>query len=222
MGEYVSKGAVNGWLCAVPGANAGMLLLPHVMGLEPEMKDEAQAFADLGYTTFVWDPYPGFELGSGDPPRCVDDKVAGDQSSCVSYVLSELGVQKLGLIGWCMGGRMALNLAARERRLSLAVAYYPSIRDPKRDEELDTPALVPEIRCPLQVVYPGKDHVTSNATFRRLREGLDQSPAPKDLLQFPEAVHGFMSRQADAAANKAAADLAWPATLAFIAAGLKV
>jgi carboxymethylenebutenolidase len=222
MGEYVSQGAVNGWLCTVPGAKAGMLLLPHVTGLEPEMKHEAQAFADMGFTTFVWDPYPGFELGSGDPPKCVDDKVAGDQSRCVDYMLGQLGVERLGLIGWCMGGRMALNLAAREKRLALAVAYYPSIRDPKRAEELDTPALAPEIRCPLLVVYPGKDHVTSNATFSRLRDGLDQSPAPTVILSFPDAVHGFMARQEDSAANKGAAELAWPQTLAFIEAGLKV
>ncbi|HLG71148.1 MAG TPA: alpha/beta fold hydrolase [Chloroflexota bacterium] len=221
-GEYVSKGDINGYLVRVPGATAGMLLLPHVTGIEEGMHHDAQTFADAGFTTFVWDPYPGFDLSSGkEPPRCVDDTVTGNQAKTIDWMLSELGVQRVGLVGWCMGGRMALNLAARERRLAVAVAYYPSIREPRRAEELDTPALVPDIRCPLQVVYPGKDHVTSNATFQRLREALDRSPAPKMILQFPDAVHGFLSRMGEAEANRQAGELAWPQTMAFVGAALK-
>ena len=122
MGDYVSQGRVNGYACrSAEAGGAGMLLLPHVTGIEPEMRDEAQMFAYAGFTTFVWDPYPGFDLEKGgEPPRCVDETCVADQVACVSYMLSELGVQRVGMIGWCMGGRMALNLAARERRLAAA------------------------------------------------------------------------------------------------------
>lgn len=223
MAEYVSKGRVNGWLCQSPTANgAGMLLLPHVTGLEPEMKHEAQRFADAGFTTFVWDPYPGFDLEKGgEKPRCVDETAAQDQTACVSYVLAEAGVQRLGLLGWCMGGRMAINLAARERRLNAAVAYYPSIRDPRHEKEIDAVAVAGEIRCPLQVVYPGKDHVTSNATFAALRKQLDGCPAPVTIQVYPDAVHGFLTRLDQAEANAEAGRLSWPQTMAFLTAALK-
>lgn len=223
MAEYVSKGSVNGWLCQSPAADgAGMLLLPHVTGLEPEMKHEAQAFADAGFTTFVWDPYPGFDLEKGgEPPRCVDETAAQDQAACVSYVLDELGLKRLGLLGWCMGGRMALNLAARERRLGAAVAYYPSIRDERRPQEIDAVAIAADIRCPLQVVYPGKDHVTSNATFAALRQQLDKCPGPVTIQVYPDAVHGFLSRQDQSDANAEAGRLSWPQTMAFLTAALK-
>jgi carboxymethylenebutenolidase len=223
MGEYVSQGRVNGWLERSASANgAGMLLLPHVTGIEPEMKVEAQHFAAAGFTTFVWDPYPGFDLEhGGTPPRCIDETVAQDQVACVDYVLANLGVQRLGMLGWCMGGRMALNLAARERRLSAAVAYYPSIRDPRRDDEIDAVAIAGEIRCPLQVVYPGKDHVTNNATFAALRKSLDSCPGPVVIQVYPQAVHGFLSRQDQSEANAEAGRLSWPQTMAFLTAAVK-
>ena len=221
MAEYVSKGRVNGWLDRAAGT-AGMLLLPHVTGLEPAMKDEARHFAQAGFTTFVWDPYPGFDLEhGGEPPRCVDETAVADQMACVDYILGELGVQRLGMLGWCMGGRMALNLAARERRLAAAVAYYPSIRDPRKEGEMHTIGVAAEIRCPLQVIYPGKDHVTSNATFAALRSELAKCPGPVIIEEYPEAVHGFLTRQDQSEANAEAGRLSWPQSMAFLEAALK-
>ena len=222
MAEYISEGRVNGYLWAVAGSASGMLLLPHVMGIEPAMHEEAQGFAEAGFTTFVWDPYPGFDLEhGGQPPRCVDETAAQDQVACVSYMLERRGVQRLGMLGWCMGGRMALNLAARERRLAAAVAYYPSIREDRRPEEIDAVAIASEIRCPLQVVYPGKDHVTSNATFAALQKQLDACPAPVAVQVYPDAVHGFLGRLDQSAANAQAGRLSWPQTLAFLTAAVK-
>jgi carboxymethylenebutenolidase len=222
-GEYISRDRVNGYLCrAADAQGAGMLLLPHVTGIEPEMKDEAQMFADAGFTTLVWDPYPGFDLESGQkPPQCVDETCVADQMACTSYAFEQLGVQRLGMIGWCMGGRMALTLAARERRLAAAVAYYPSIREARRAEEIDAVSIAGEIRCPLQVVYPGKDHVTSNATFAALRAQLDTCPGPVAVQVYPEAVHGFMGRVGESEANAQAGRLAWPQTMAFLKAAVK-
>ena len=224
MGEYVSAGRVNGYVCRPTKAGgAGMLLLPHVTGIEPAMRDEAQMFADAGFTTLVWDPYPGFDLDKGgEPPRCVDETCVQDQMACVSYMLSELGVSRVGMIGWCMGGRMALTLAAREHRLAAAVAYYPSIRESRRPEEIDAVAIAGEIRCPLQVIYPGKDHVTSNATFAALRSQLEACPGPVTIQVYPEAVHGFLSRLGQSEANGLAGRLAWPQTMAFLGAAVAV
>jgi carboxymethylenebutenolidase len=219
MGEYVSNGQVNGWLARPKDeTGVGMLLLPHVQGIDHAMKNEdAQGFADAGYTTFVWDPYPGFDVESGkEPPRYPDERAVTDQIACVDYILSGLGVRRLGMIGWCMGGRMALNLAAREHRLVAAVAYYPSIRDPRPEGVIDAVAEAAKITCPLQVIYPGKDHVTSNETFAALQASLDKCSGAVTVHVYPDAVHGFMSRMDQSEANRQAGDLAWPQTMAFL------
>jgi carboxymethylenebutenolidase len=221
-GQNISKDGVNGYQC-LPDDNvgAGILLIPHVTGIIGEMRHEAQAMAELGLITFVWDPYPGYDAEAGREtlPRCVDEDSAKSQGLCVDYMRRELGVRRLGLIGWCMGGRMALTLAARDHRFAAAVAYYPSIRDPRNPEEVDVIALADKIACPLQVVYPGKDHVCANKTFFALREALDRSTQPVNIQVYPEADHGFLGRP-EVEANRVAGELAWPQTIAFLRAGL--
>jgi carboxymethylenebutenolidase len=221
-GENIASNGVNGYLVrASTKTGAGILLLPHVTGILQEMRDEAEAFAAEGLTAFVWDPYPGYdaELGREHLPKCSDADSVTSQSLCVDYLQRQLGVERLGLIGWCMGGRMALNLAAKDHRFNAAVAYYPSIRDPRAPEEMDTVSIADQIACPLQVVYPGKDHVCSNKTFYALRAALDRVDQPVNLQVYPGATHGFMGRQEEEV-NGIASELAWPQTIAFLRAAL--
>jgi carboxymethylenebutenolidase len=213
------------------GARAGLLLLPMVYGIESKVLEYADWLADAGFAALVWDPYTGRDVPVGTPEDLAplarslrDGAVRAEQERWLAYMRDDLGLARVGVIGWCMGGRFALLLAARARDLAACVAYYPSIHDPlPPNQDEDAVALSGEIRCPVQVVYPGQDHVTSNATFRALQTALQTREAATATLLYPPADHGFLDpARHPSDQNVGAARSAWPQTIAFLHATLPV
>jgi carboxymethylenebutenolidase len=207
------------------GATAGLLLLPMVYGIEHKVLEYASWLADAGFAAVVWDPYTGREVPTGTPEDLAplsrslrDEPVRAEHERWLAYMRQELQLAQLGAIGWCMGGRYALLLAAHSRQLAACVAYYPSIVDPlPPNQPEDAVALAGEIRCPVQLVYPGRDHVTSPATFHALQAALQAREAPTVTQLYPTADHGFLDpARHPGEQNVAAARCAWPQTIAFL------
>src|SRR5262249_17672504 len=167
------------------GASAGLLLLPMVYGIEAKVLEYAGWLADAGFAAVVWDPYSGRDVPTGTPEDLAplsrslrDGAVRAEQDRWLAYMRHELHLAQLGGTGWCVGGRYALSLAAHRPDLAACVAYYPSIVDPRPPHQDDAVALSGQIRCPVQLVYPGRDHVTSTATFHALQAALQAREAP--------------------------------------------
>jgi carboxymethylenebutenolidase len=211
------------------GARAGLLLLPMVYGIESKVLEYATWLADAGFAAVVWNPYSGREVPQGSPEDLAplarslrDGPTRAEQERWLDYMRGELGLAQVGVIGWCMGGRYALLLAAHSRQVGACVAYYPSIHDPlPPNHDEDAVALAGEIGCAVQVVYPGQDHVTSPATFRALQAALQGREAPTTTQLHPAADHGFLDpARHPSEPNVAAARCAWPQTIAFLQAYL--
>ena len=64
--------------------------------------------------------------------------------------------------GECNAG--VLLLAAEDTRVKAFSAFYPTMRDPRPANAIDLPPMADKIACPVQVHYPGRDHLTSPAT----------------------------------------------------------
>ena len=72
---------------------------------------------------------------------------------------------------------------------------YPSIENPRlANQEMDALALAAEIKCPVQMLRPGNDHVSSPETYEILTAALLKRSAPTTLQIYPAAEHGFMHR----------------------------
>jgi carboxymethylenebutenolidase len=121
-----------------------------------------------------------------------------------------------------MGGRYALLLAARDRRLAACVAYHPTILRPLPAHQTeDAVALARTIECPVQAIYPGADQIVPPAIFAELRDALEGRERGASIVQtYPGAAHAFMDLRDASEANRLATQLAWPQTLAFIRASL--
>jgi carboxymethylenebutenolidase len=209
-------------------SRAGVLLLPAANGIAPGLRRCAADLAEAGLVALAWDPFRGRDVSGLGFPELMpllgaiqDADALAEQRALLDHMTGELGVERVGVIGWCFGGRLALVLAARERRLAACVAYHPSIRGELRPNQTeDAFALAAGIACPVQWVHPGADQVITPDVFPVLRDALmGRATGSTDLQFHPGAEHGFMERQTTDA-NRRATRLAWPQTIAFLRATL--
>jgi carboxymethylenebutenolidase len=203
----------------------GMLLLPSLGGLGPQLRRYADDIASAGVTALAWDHFRGqspadlsFEERMARVSTITDDAAHAEQLRLLDYLFKDLGLAKAGVIGWCMGGRYALLLAARDHRLANCVAYHPTIRRPMpANHSEDAVARAAAIECPVQVMVPGADQIVPAAIFAELAQTLEHRPTAASIIHtYPGAEHAFMDRHDTSEPNRIATVLAWPQTLAFI------
>ena len=152
--------------------NGGVVILPTIFGVNGFVRGYAETLARAGLAAAVWDLYEGLPLTtdyeeSKSRARKLSD--AGMQAAVktwLDYMLDDLKLTSVGVLGFCLGGRYVLMTAARDTRIKACAAAYPSIESPRLpNQEQDAIALAADIRCPVHIVQPGHDHVASVETY---------------------------------------------------------
>jgi carboxymethylenebutenolidase len=221
--QEIRQSGLFGFL-AQPDAptKAGVVLLPTIFGVNAFARGYAETLARAGIAAAVWDHYEGLPLTadyekSKNRARAVTDAKMHDAvGTWADYMLGELKLASVGVLGFCMGGRYAPMVAARDRRIKACAAVYPSIEVPRlANQEEDALALAADIICPVLVVQPGHDHVATPQTFAALKETLTKRAAPTIWHYYPDAEHGFMHRDSPPA-NPAASAIASPQLIGFL------
>jgi carboxymethylenebutenolidase len=213
---------------AVPdgaGPYPALLVLSEVWGLTDDLRAIAGRLATEGYVALAPELY-----GPGRRLVCISRAVRdlaragsklglarGAQAFAALRRRPEVDPDRVGAIGFCMGGGFALLLGAREPAAAVAVNYG---RVPERVEEL-------EGICPVVGSYGGRDHQLVPQA-ERLERFLGDGGVAHDMKVYPEAGHGFLNRSVPAPLQRAlrplvvvgydaeAADDAWPRILAFL------
>lgn len=205
---------------------AGVLILAHWQGPDERTDECGQWLADEGFATLSWDPFSAYSRDLPLPERrrltqgvIQDADARREQMHWIGYLQQELGVEQVGGLGFCMGGRMGLLLGVTDQRLKCFSAFYPTVRMPVPPGVINVIDAAPEIHCPVQVHYPGRDEATNRETFVALRSGLESRPGSVPALchYYPEAVHGFTSPEHQGnPANAQATKIGWATTVAFL------
>jgi carboxymethylenebutenolidase len=210
-------------------ASVGVFVLPSVSGLAGNTSTVLTQLGEAGLPALAWDPFSAYDAGIDQKEKAriadtvqQDAVVVNEHKHWIGYMQKELGLGRVAALGFCMGGRMSLLLAAQDARIAAVAAYYPTLRVPKPAPVVDPVPLLGKLACPVQVHYPGSDALTSHASFARLRAALEARESGLTSTYFhPHAGHGFLSRSNEKGHPDAAASaLAWPATVSFLKAAL--
>ena len=203
-------------------ARGGVLILPTIFGVNEFARQFAETLAGAGIVAAVWDINSGLPL-TADYQECIkrartltDEGVFGMVTRWLDAMHGEFGQTSVAIVGFCIGGRFALLQAVRDRRICACAMAYPSIESPRlANQESDALALAENVECPIHLLRPGHDHVTSPETYEKLTQALLSRSSPTTIQTYPAAEHGFMHRKTPEA-NVAATKLASPQMIAFL------
>jgi carboxymethylenebutenolidase len=190
-------------------------------GLNDWVKDQARALAKEGYVALAVDLYRGkvatkqedaHQLMMGTPP----DQALRDLRAGFAYLQSrpEVNKDRVGAIGWCMGGRYTLQLATVEPKLAAAVAYYGA---PPTD-----PAAIAAIQAPVLGSFGAEDKGPTPEQARAFEAAMKKAGKAVDVKVYDGAGHAFANvNNPWGGYRKEAAEDAWARTIAFLATHLK-
>lgn len=228
MGEMTSFAALDenaripGYL-ALPEApaKAAIIVIPEIFGVNAGIRAKADGWAKAGYAALApdifWRFAPGVELDPDVPAQLQEafgyfgqyDAELGvkDIEAAIHFLRREQGCDKVGLVGFCLGGRMAYMAAARTD-VSASVGYYGVMIDQMLGE-------AHAIANPLMLHIPTADHFVDATAQAAIHAGLDDHPKVT-LHDYPGLDHGFAAEMGDRR-DEAGAQLADSRTAAFFA-----
>lgn len=129
-GEMVTF-ASNGHQCEgyLVGSGPGVIVVQEWWGLVPHIRDVADRFAAAGFTALAPDLYHGQSTtepdGAGKLMMAMNiETAAKDLSGAVDLLVQRTGRSKVGVVGYCMGGALALVTAAQRPDAVVACAPY--------------------------------------------------------------------------------------------------
>ena len=195
-------------LPAPGGPWPGIVVIHEGGGISPQLLRLCQRLAAEGYATIAPDLF--FRSGGTEASDYATlmgalqpEEVLGDIRASAD-TLRSLGAERMGVTGFCMGGRFTWSTALHAEGFAAAVAFYGSgIAD-----ELGEPL------CPTLLFFGGQDPYIPPAEIERIEA------AYSDTIVYPEAGHGFMRDGSDSYDEKSASD-AWARTLAFFGSHLR-
>ncbi len=205
-------------------AKAAIIVIPEIFGVNPGIRQKCDTWADEGYLALApdifWRFAPGVELDPDVPEQLQEafgyfgqydpDLGIQDVEAAIHHIRRTEGISSVGLVGYCLGGRMAYMAAARTD-IDASVGYYGVMIDQMLDESH-------AIANPLMLHIPTADHFVGPEAQAAIHAGLDDHPKVT-LHDYEGLDHGFAAEMGDRR-DEAGAQLADARTKAFLAANL--
>ena len=123
-----------------------------------------------------------------------DQQVASDLDATVAWAKStgKADTTKLGIVGFCWGGRQVWLYAAHNPSVKAGAAWYGPLESPPSDLRPKNPIdLANQINVPVLGLYGGKDMGIPAAQIEQMRTALKAAGKPSEIVIYPDAGHGF-------------------------------
>ena len=217
----VADGEMPGYFARPTGVNNPpvVLVAMEIFGLHEYIRDVTRRLAKLGALAVAPDYY--FRKADltkiTDMPQILpivngkpDAELLSDLDSTVAWAKSQGGdTSRLGIIGFCRGGRTVWEYAAHSTALKAGASFYGAPVDPPNPLWPKSPMqLVPEMKAPVIGFYGEADTGIPVATVEAMKAALAENKKTAEFHLYPGAPHGFHADFRSSYRKEAAED-AW-------------
>lgn len=181
-----------------------LLVVEEIFGVHEHIKDVCRRYAKLGYYAIA----PELLARQGDVSKMSDvgeilskviskvpdAQVMGDLDAAVAFAKASghANTSRLGLVGYCWGGRTAWLYAAHNPKLNAVVAYYGLLSGMKSEIKPNDPVdLAETIKVPVLGLFAGLDTFIKPEAVAQMRVGLAKGDSGSEIIVFPGVNHGF-------------------------------
>ncbi|MBZ5545049.1 MAG: dienelactone hydrolase family protein [Acidobacteriia bacterium] len=203
-----------------PGRHPALVVIQEWWGLNDWVKEQARKFAEEGYVALAPDLYRGqvatdpamaHELSRGMP----QDRAVRDLKAAFDFLSarSDVNKDKIGSVGWCMGGGLSLQLAVHEPRLAACVVNYGAMPT--------DPADIGKIQAPVLGNFGAEDRGIPPTSVKAFGEAMDAAAKSIEVKIYEGAGHAFENPNNKSGYRAEAAADAWKRMVEFFNAKLK-
>jgi carboxymethylenebutenolidase len=194
------------------GSFPGLIVIHEIFGLNDNIRGIASRFSEHGYAALAVDLFSNrnravcmTQIIYGMLMRPLNNAMLSDLQSAMAFLRKQPGVDsnRTGVVGFCMGGGYALQLAVTDKGMKVASAFYGTAPKP-----LEAFAQ----SCPIVGSYPEKDFSAQGA--RELDAMLERHSIPHDIKFYENTMHSFFNHPRTPVEEEAAKD-AWQRMLSF-------
>jgi carboxymethylenebutenolidase len=212
------------------GTYPGIVVIQEAFGVNSHIKKVTERIAAEGYVAIAPDifhreserliPYSDMAKAIATMQRVVDSKAMEDVAAAIAHLKSQSNVKagSIGVIGFCMGGRLTYLAAAHHANdIKAAVPYYPGGLTMGNPSPLSRTG---EIKCPMYLFFGAKDQLIPMDQAGQINTELTSKKVAFQMKIYPEAGHGFFCDERGSYHEASAKD-AWEKTKSFFAQHLK-
>jgi carboxymethylenebutenolidase len=213
---------VTGVLYAPDGKGPfpGIVVIHEWWGLNDWVKEQAAKLADQGYVALAVDLYRGKVATTPDEAHEImrgvpEDRAQRDLHAAVEFLKAQSNVNKdrIGAIGWCMGGGYALDVALLEPSLRADVINYGHLAT--------DPGSIAKIHAAVLGIFGGQDRGIPVDDVKKFEQALKQQGNKVEIVIYPDAGHAFENPNNKTGYRADDAADAWKRTVTFLASTLK-
>ena len=180
------------------------LVVQEIFGVHEHIKDICRRFAKLGFLGVAPELYARQgdvsnianinEIISKVVSKVPDTQVMSDLDATVTWAQKsgKGNIDKLGVTGFCWGGRIVWLYAAHNPRLKAGVAWYGRLVGQANELQPKYPIEVAAaLKAPVLGLYGGADQGIPNETVEQMRQALKAAGGRSEIVLYPDAPHGF-------------------------------
>ena len=214
---------------AMPSGRTGLatvLVVQEIFGVHEHIKDVCRRLAKAGYLAVA----PELYARQGDPSKYTeipklmseivskvpDEQVMADLDAAAAWAAGNGGDgRRLGITGFCWGGRVVWMYAAHNPKLKTGVAWYGPVARTYYQGQKTALEVAPSIKQPILALYGGADGGIPNETVYRMMATLQTAGNTKsELVLYPDMPHAFHADYRQTYRKEAAED-GWKRLLAW-------